>query len=627
MCGIAVIVAPRSTGTAEAIDRMICAQAHRGPNGKRAWHSSVGACDIALGHNRLAIIDPSAAADQPMAARDGRAHIIFNGEVYNYIELGAELRAEGVSFETRSDTEVIQKALLRWGVGALSRFNGMWAIALLDVDRQRLLLARDRLGVKPIYRYYDESRRAWYFASEIKTILQGVGGRFRPNAMVLDRYLEQQQLDAQRETCFVGIESLPPGSWVEMDLSVAPPRTLDSKIFWSLPADPRPVTSDRALVEEVRSLVHDAVRLRLRSDVPVGLLLSGGLDSSVLAAAATQVLGGGGSLHTIGAVSGEGAYSEERQMDLVARHLGVNLHKVRMEGDPGALFSEVDRATQANDEPIGGLANVAHLKLMDQARDLGITVLLTGQGADELTCGYLKYLAFHVRQLVAIGHPVKAMRQVMEFARNGTVLRQFTLADARRYLPPSLRPARTDVRGPALRDASRPLELGLAGGGVTDRQALDLTRFSIPALLHYEDRMSMAAGREMRPPFLDYRLVELLQPLSVGYKLRDGWTKWILRAAFSDALPRDIAWRKDKQGFTTPEGLWVVRELRPAIDSMVAEPWLTADWGLVDRIAVQRRMGEYQRRWGTPNQMRAQDILGPILMERWARAFSAHLSA
>ncbi|TMB98390.1 MAG: asparagine synthase [Chloroflexi bacterium] len=298
----------------------------------------------------------------------------------------------------------------------------------------------------------------------------------------------------------------------------------------------------------------------------------------------------------------------------MSRHLKSPVHKVRLTSDPEELFRNVDRALYQNDEPLATLGSVAHYLLMEHARELGITVLLTGQGADELTCGYLKYLPFYEQDLLRQGRLFEAVRVGAGFVLNGTVWKQFTLAEARRYFPRMLLPRMVDIRGPRLRDCDSVLAIGLGSEGLVARQAADLAQFSVPALLHWEDRMSMAQSREMRVPFLDYRLVSTLLPMEPEWKLRDGWTKWVLQRAMEPFLPSQICWRKDKRGFTTPEAIWLASDLRPRVERLLAEPML------------RRRYAQYRHqslRWPS---MRAQDVLCPLLLELWARLFSSSLS-
>lgn len=625
MCGLAGVIGPRGLESGAALRRMLDVLAHRGPDGEGSWSSEVGANSVNLGHRRLAIIDLSAAAGQPMFTADGRHALIFNGEIYNYLELRTELEHDGVRFSTRSDSEVLLQALIHWGSRAFSRLNGMWALVFLDIERRRLVLARDRLGKKPLYFHHDREARVLWFASEIKGVLAGTARRFAVDLVVVNRYLTQQLFESQSESFFSGIVALPAATSLTIDLTL-PVRRIDAPVvYWTLPErDPFQGTM-RDRIEAVRETLFDAVRVRLRSDVPVGVLLSGGLDSSCVAAAARRVLGPTGELHVLSAVNDVPSNSEEPYIDRMAWALSCRVDKERFVGDGDTIFAGLERAVFHNDEPVGGLANVAHLALMERARDRGVTVLLSGQGGDELACGYLKYAGFYAMELLRAGRAGGAARLAYGFARRGTVLRQFSLADARRYLPGFLRPAMPEVRGPHVRDAGGLLPMGM-GAGVIARQAADLTRLSVPALVHYEDRMSMAYGREVRAPLLDVRLVELLQPMDPCWKLRNGWTKWLLRAAMAPDLPGDIAMRRDKQGFITPESIWVARELRSHIEGVLKGPLLTEDWGLVSRRGIKDRYREYLRRWGTRAQMRAQDVLCAIVLEVWARLFESSLT-
>ncbi|HUF35645.1 MAG TPA: asparagine synthase (glutamine-hydrolyzing) [Gemmatimonadales bacterium] len=624
MCGIAGIVAAPDLRIDEALDRMVSCLRHRGPDGDGVWLGRCGERQVGLGQTRLAILDLTDAGRQPMWSDDGNYALTYNGEVYNYLELRAELSGRGRVFRSGCDTEVVLEALIEWGPAAFERFNGMWALALLDRREATLLLARDRMGVKPLYLHRDEAGTV-YFGSEVKTILQGSCRRFGVNPIVAERYLQQQQLDAQPETFFAGITELPAGTHLTLDLRRPAISLPAATPYWRLPLEDRFAGTAEARIEAVRELFLDGVRLRLRSDVPVGVLLSGGIDSSSIAVAMQRALGRDADLHALAAVSDEPRYSEDRHIDIMTAHLGCPAHKIRVPSDPTVLARHLEHAIYQADEPLGGLSPVAHYLVMQRARELGITVLLTGQGADELLCGYLKYLGFQLQGLARGGRLIEAARLFGGFAARGTVLRQFRLADARRYLPRAFQVPAVDIRGPGLRTGMPPLSLGLGVLDLVARQAEDLTRFSVPALLHNEDRMSMAHSREMRVPFLDYRLVSLLLPMGPEWKLRDGWTKWIFRRAMERDLPAAITWRKDKQGFITPEDRWVAGALRPWIEARLAEPMLTAEWGLIDQPALRRRYALYLA-GGDRRRMRAQDILCPLMLELWARRFAPSLS-
>ena len=237
----------------------------------------------------------------------------------------------------------------------------------------------------------------------------------------------------------------------------------------------------------------------------------------------------------------------------MANHLKRSVEKVVVDYPVSKALDLISEVSWFNDEPIGSFSTLAYYLLMKRAGDLGITVLLSGQGADESLCGYKKYLGFYLQELMVSGQWLAAAQVLRAFLRRGTVLSQATYREAKRYLPGWLRLSEIDVRGPALLEASKRVDVGLKGGGVIDRQVYDLEKVSVPALVHYEDRMSMALSRGIRLPFLDYRFVNMLVSLPVELKLRDGWTKWIFRRAMESLLPQTIAWRKDKQHFIVPQ--------------------------------------------------------------------------
>jgi asparagine synthase (glutamine-hydrolysing) len=252
-------------------------------------------------------------------------------------------------------------------------------------------------------------------------------------------------------------------------------------------------------------------------------------------------------------------------------------------------------------------------------------VLLSGQGADETLCGYKKYVGFYLQELIRSGRWLSAAAVIKSFLQTGTVLSQIEYQEAKRYLPRWLRLPETDVRGRALSELEEWVAVGLNGSGLVRRQIADIERLSVPALVHYEDRMSMAAAREIRLPFLDYRLVSLLVPLAAEYKLRDGWTKWIFRRAMETLLPKQIAWRKDKQSFIVPQNEWFRGELLEEMQKLVQKAWITEDLGLIDRRKVRARYDLYLRQ-GANGRLGFKDIFAPVALELWARRFECYLA-
>jgi asparagine synthase (glutamine-hydrolysing) len=330
---------------------------------------------------------------------------------------------------------------------------------------------------------------------------------------------------------------------------------------------------------------------------------------------------------TLIAAVGEHGGDEQPFIDIMANRLRRRVEKVVLNYPAEKALDLVSEASWFNDEPIGSFSTVARYLLMKRASDLGVTVLLSGQGGDELLGGYRKYLGFYLQELVASGQWIEAARVVRAFLARGTVLSQVTYPEAKRYLPRWFRLPEIEIRGPALIEVNNWIDTGLAGGGVIERQVADLERLSVPALVHYEDRMSMAVGREVRLPFLDYRLASLLVPLPVELKLRDGWTKWIFRRAMEPFLPQEIAWRKDKQHFLVPQNEWFRHELREEVSTLLNSEWVSEGLGLIDRQKFATRYHAYLRQPARGGRLAVKDIFAPAALELWARRFEKYLSA
>jgi asparagine synthase (glutamine-hydrolysing) len=626
MCGLAGIFGSLGVErTRESIERMLRVQSHRGPDSNGSWSGTVLGMVVGLGFRRLKILDLSDSANQPMVSQDKRFVFVFNGEIYNYLELRKELAASGVLFRTQGDTEVLMQALMLWGPSALSCLNGMWAFLILDRVTGEVMLSRDRFGVKPLYTYFDE--RGLVVSSEIKAILEVANRHFQVQTSVANAYLRQGVLCAGSETFFEGIEEFPAGCWATFRIEDVGRKRLEPKRYWTTPTSPATNLSERELIESVRETFIDSVKLRLRSDVPVGVLLSGGLDSSAIAATVHHLDPSRDDIKLISAVGANGHNDEQPFIDVMATYLNRSVEKVVLNYPASEALDFISEASWFNDEPVGSFSTVAHYLLMKRARDLGVTVLLSGQGADEILCGYKKYIGFYIQELLTSGRWLAAARVFGSFFRNDTVLSEVNYREMKRYLPEGLRLPEIDVRGPALLDFNQRIPVGLNGGGVIGRQILDLQRLSVPALVHYEDRMSMAVAREIRLPFLDYRLVSQLVSLPVELKLRSGWTKWIFRKAMEPLLPHAIAWRKDKQNFIVPQNEWFRSELQGDVCKLLNGDWVSERLGLIDRGKFRIRYQAYLRQAANGGRLGIKDIFAPVAVELWARRFERYLSA
>ena len=623
MCGVFGVVsdAPIAAGLLEAAQTI---QKHRGPDAQTVQRLKVGRWHVGLAHQRLAIIDLSAAGAQPMPSPSGRSLLTYNGEVYNYLELRVQLERRGVVFRTHTDTEVIAAACEEYGIaGALQLLNGMWAFMWIDLAHGRIFIARDRFGVKPLYLYQRDG--VFACASEIKTLVRALGLRCEVNVRAVATYLHAQQQDTSAETFFEGVVKLAPGHYAELDGASGTPVPRLVR-YWTLDGASEPV-SERAVIEETRALLTDAARLRLRSDVPVGLLLSGGLDSSAIAALVSERLGPDSDLTFISAVSDDRGTDESPFIHTVARHLARPVTEVRLDFPQAHILPLIARVTEQCDEPIGTFSCVAQNLLMQRARERGVTVLLSGQGADEVFCGYRKYAAFQLQSLARSGRWLAAARLLAAFVRERTVLNQFNMAEARRYLPQWLVPRLPDVAGPALQ--GQPLLCPPLGsrGDLRDRQRADLESLSIPALTHWEDRNSMAWSCEVRNPFLDYRLVRFGVNLPMSLKIRAGWTKYVLRRALAASLPASIVWRRDKRGFSTPEARMLRNELRTAVEELLAPSAEMVRRGLVNPRAARARFTAFLEGAAALGQpVGSRDIFQLLSLELWLRAYRENLS-
>ncbi len=627
MCGIAGIVTKNNVDISLRIERMIKAQSHRGPDGNGKWISKWGDRSIALGHTRLAILDLSYAGKQPIHSACGRHTLIYNGEIYNYKELRQELEADGIIFNSQCDTEIVLQSLIVWGEKSFQKFNGMWALAWLDKENGQLLLSRDRFGVKPLYYYV--GKEELYFASEIKTLLQGKDGKVSINYSAAGRYLRQTLLDAQTDTFFSGVQRLMPGHMIRFRLNDGSKNECAEICYWSMPETPvfNGSNGDKSeLIEQIRDTFADAVRLRLRSDVPVGVLLSGGIDSSSIASWMNQILGKDSEWHILSAVSDNPDYDEQKYIDIVGRYLDKKIEKIPLHFNLDSIFGLLEEISWVNDEPVGSLSNIAHYLIMKRAKELGITVLLSGQGADELLCGYRKYLGFYIQGLIKEGRYFKAGDVLEKFYRRKTIISQFAFREAKRYLPAFLKIKEINALGPRLQQYDDDLNVGLGKNTLIQRQIEDYRKYSIPALTHYEDRMSMSMSREIRFPFLDYRLVNMILPLAPEYKINDGWTKWIFRKSMEDHLPPEIVWRKDKQGFINPEEEWFKYELQEKIEKIFNGDLLVENYGLINREKIKEKYKRFCKQEANRGTVSFADIFNVVSLEFWMRKYENWLS-
>jgi asparagine synthase (glutamine-hydrolysing) len=604
MCGLVGIVDLREPPVRDTVEGWLDELAHRGPNG-RGVLAEDGVC---LGHLRLAIIDLSDAGLQPMADETGRLHLLHNGEIYNYVELRTELETKGHRFRSATDTEVMLAAYREWGERCVERFNGMWAFVLWDADRRTLFASRDRLGIKPLYYRLAGNRLA--FASE-PWILRGSDPR--PNLTAVRDYLEQGWLDQGDETFFAGVRRLPPAHNLRFGSE-----GLRIERYWRL--EPQEPPADPA--EAVRELFLDAVRLQLRSDVPVGTALSGGIDSSAIAVAVAAH--GHERQKTVTAFFEDTGFDERPYARAVVEQTGAEAHWVSFSAEE--LVGNLPAIVRAQGEPFGSTSIAAGWHVMREAGRAGLTVMLDGQGGDELFAGYRAAYGYRLADLLARGEVVELGRELGAFwSRHGSSPVAAAGVLARPFLPERLgAAARARLKGsaalahPDLRALSRARHAN--GYPFPDRLrrhlAQTLSRRGLPELLRYEDRNSMAHSIEARVPFLDHRLVELAYSLDGAQLIARGETKAVLRRALADLLPPSVRDRRDKLGFVTPEG----RFMREALGELAAETFASAEFrgrGLVDPGAARERLERHR----SGDVTAGMELWRALNLELWARAF------
>lgn len=623
MCGIAGII---STENLRALaERAKTIQAHRGPDFSLVSHRDVGPWHLHFTHNRLSVIDLQAVSNQPFWSEDQNYGIIFNGEIYNYLELKFQLQAEGVSFRTRSDTEVLMQALIH-GKNlrqTLNSLNGMFAFAFLDVREQKIIFARDRFGKKPFYYHLTPQRLT--FSSEIKYILQTAAQKFRVNPQPVAHYLEQFLLENDPEqTFFQDILKLPAGHFTELNLKSSSLK-FTSESFYAIPTG-KYSGSFQDAEKEIQDLLLDSVKLRLRSDVNVGFLLSGGLDSSALVGAGCKLSAGASQhLQYLSVVSENPQFDESRHIAEVEAFWKIHSEKINISHSVQNLFPLLEKAIYHNDEPLTSFSAVSYMLMMEKARALDSTVLLTGQGADEVFCGYKKYLGFYLKSLLRQKDYFTFFRIGSQFAWTRSLINEMPVSEIKRYLRKS-GPSEKSILSENLQKIRQP-RIGLGQMSLSERQALDLTSLSVPALLHYEDRLSMAHAREVRVPYLDYRLVELGLSLPDHFKIGPGWSKYILRQATRDFVPEAITWRKDKKGFTIPQEEWFRHEMKPAIEALFRSDAMMYKMGLVNPQKLQKKYELFCSGSVAAKAISFKEIFTPLCVEKWLQLNQDYLQS
>lgn len=512
MCGISGIFG--TNWSPHQLQKMVEVQNHRGPDGYATYVDKRSLAG--LGHNRLSIIDLSTAGNQPMCSADGRYWVVFNGEIYNYIELKAELSE--YPYQSQTDTEVLLAAYDKWGPACLDRFIGMFAFLLWDTQEEKLFAARDRIGVKPL-NYHIDPTGTLFVSSEIKAIhASGIPAIMNPRAWAT--YLKSGLYDHDEDTFWEGIHKLPPGHWLEWQRD-----NLTLHEWYNL-ADRVNAEFDDTPLEDVQArythLMQESVTLRFRSDVPVGINLSGGLDSSTLLGVVQSIQGEESDVKAFTFVTGDPNYDELPWVQQMLAHTHHPLVACELKAiDVPTLAASVQ---YHQDEPFGGLPTLAYARLFEIARENGVIVLLDGQGMDEQWAGYDYYTHTNQRTQIIQG------------------------AKSRTFRPECLQPdflVLSDI-----------VQFPQRFSDVRDLQYRDIRYTKIPRALRFNDRVSMRSSTELREPFLDHRMIELAFRQPPDRKIRNGVNKWLLRQIAAQSLPTTIT-DAPKRPLQTPQREWL----------------------------------------------------------------------
>lgn len=520
--------------------------------------------DLALGHRRLSIIDLSSLAHQPMSNEDKSLWIVHNGEIYNYIELREELEELGHTFKSNSDTEVVLNAYEEWGDNCLQKFNGMWAFAIWDAKRKMLFCSRDRFGIKPFYYFFDGNQ--FVFASEIKSLLE-YGAERRPNDKIIYDYLTFGFQDHTDETFFDGIKQLNPAHYLLIENGV-----LRIERYWNIKVNCE-IQSKNNNCLEFYNLFEQAIKLRLRSDVPVGSCLSGGLDSSSIVCIANKFIDKE-KQKTFSSCFDNKKFDEREYIEEVIEQTGADKNYIFPSGE--AFQGEIENLIYYQDEPFGSLSIYAQWNVMRKASEK-VKVLLDGQGGDELLAGYLEYYASFLKTLI-FKKDFRVIKELICFL----ILHPKSAYEL--FSKMRMREKRKGMLSSGFILKYKDMDVKYAEDLAT-KLLNDITRDKLPALLHYEDRNSMAFSIEARVPFLDFKLVEYVAKLPLDKRLKNGMTKVIFREAMKGILPERIRKRRDKMGFVTPEEVWVKTMLKDwVMDILTSESFKNRKYWNADKV-------------------------------------------
>lgn len=563
MCGIAGIFSFSKTLDVGQIRQMTDTLVHRGPDGEGQWLSENAL--VGLGHRRLSIIDLSDAASQPMLSVDGRFAMVLNGEIYNYLELKSQLVAAGHAFKSSSDTEVLLTLYALEGPACLQKLDGMFAFAVYDHVKRELFCARDRFGEKPFY--YSSGSDQFLFASEMKALFAANVAKTVSHKFIYNYLLYGVTDDVYHpaDTFYEQVKQLEPAHYI----IISSDGRIEKQRYWSLPCNYSQLISVEDAMEQYRFLFRQSVERRLRSDVPVGSSLSGGLDSSSVVLEVNRIKGASQVQKTFSARFPGFVRDESTFMDLVNDN--ANVQPVPVFPTADSVMENLRKIWFHQEIPFGSTSIGVQFEVMKSARENNVVVLLDGQGADETMAGYTFYRNTYLKELSKVNsnlyhNEVNALFNIHQVTMPVDGIKQKILGSGllpvqllRNVRRQMMRPDSTFFLGihpDLVREFKNEPSPFPVFSNLKEHLHFSTSKIGLTELLRYADRNAMAHSVEVRLPFLSHELVEFEFSLPSSLLIKDGWTKYILRRSMEDLLPVPIAWRKDKVGYEPPQADW-----------------------------------------------------------------------
>jgi asparagine synthase (glutamine-hydrolysing) len=574
MCGISAAIRKSTAFSAENFLRMNGAIVHRGPDGEGVRYfntdgeqSADGSWQLALGHRRLSILDLTESGSQPMSYDNGRYWITYNGECYNYVELKDQLTRIGYHFGSSSDTEVILAAYKAWGTACFEKMRGMWALCLYDVQKHELVICRDRLGIKPLYYHVQESQILFF--SEIKQVVNTGIVPPKANLQSVKNYFNNG-FEKSYTSFFENIYQVPSGTYIQISLKEAK-KSIQPQSYWN-PEQIEPVEQTRAQSsEQFRELFFNSVHIHLRSDVPVGCQLSGGMDSSSIIMAMHNLQQGSENISTFSSIFPGYERSEDTFINSVLRGIKADAHFSTP--TPEEFISDLNAFVCAHDEPVGSFSQYASYRLAKLTQEQGIKVVFNGQGGDEMLGGYWQIYYAYLFKTLRDGNIFTLFKHVFGAALPGgnyDFLQQFSFI-LKRYVNRKSVLKRSKIR----LTLTLPEEDGFLGKylkmSIQEKRLFEIRELILPRLLKWDDRNLMAFSIEGRYPLLDHLLIEACLRMPIEHMYDRGWTKYPLREAMKPYLPKEIYKRKSKWGYELPKESWMRNQIRPLINNILQD--------------------------------------------------------